>query len=81
MVKASLGGADETVPYAAGAASLCGWQCQAAKREHVCLRGTLTSDAGGGCAVCSVSGGRVDGRFDVHHRRPVDCLQGVDFNP
>src|SRR5215813_5653129 len=31
-------------------------------------------------AACSASGGRVDGRFDIHHRRPVDCLQGVDFN-
>ena len=26
-------------------------------------------------AACSASCGRVDGRFDVHHRRPVDCLQ------
>src|SRR6266496_2514446 len=32
-------------------------------------------------AACSASCGRVDGRLDVHHRRPVDCLQGVDFNP
>jgi hypothetical protein len=32
-------------------------------------------------AACSASCGRVDGRLDVHHRRPVDCLQSVDFNP
>src|SRR5579859_1529659 len=32
-------------------------------------------------AACSASCGRVDGRLDVHHRRPVDCLQRVDFNP
>src|SRR5579859_5815873 len=32
-------------------------------------------------AACSASCGRVDGRLDVHHRRAVDCLQGVEFNP
>jgi hypothetical protein len=32
-------------------------------------------------AACRASCGRVDGRLDVHHRRPVDCLQSVDFNP
>jgi hypothetical protein len=32
-------------------------------------------------ATCSASCGRADGRLDVHHRRPVDCLQSVDFNP
>ncbi|HET7248027.1 MAG TPA: transposase, partial [Streptosporangiaceae bacterium] len=29
----------------------------------------------------SASCGRVDGRLDVDHRRPVDCFQSVDFNP
>jgi hypothetical protein len=33
------------------------------------------------CAAGSASCGRVDGRFNVYHRRPVDCLQRVDFNP
>jgi hypothetical protein len=32
-------------------------------------------------ASCSASCGRADGRLDVHHRRPVDCLQSVDFDP
>jgi hypothetical protein len=32
-------------------------------------------------AACSASCGRVDGRLDVDHRRPVDCLQSVDFDP
>src|SRR5215469_7379453 len=36
---------------------------------------------GGNTATCGVSCGRVDGRLDVHHRRPVDGLQGVEFNP
>ena len=31
--------------------------------------------------ACSASCGRVDVRLDVHHRRPVDCLQRVDFHP
>ena len=32
-------------------------------------------------AACSASCGPIDGWLDVHHRRPVDCLQGVDFDP
>jgi len=28
-----------------------------------------------------VSCGRADGRLDVHHRRPINCLQSVAFNP
>ena len=35
----------------------------------------------GTTAACSASCGRVDGWLDVHHRRPVDGLQSVDFNP
>ena len=31
--------------------------------------------------ACGASCGRPDGWFDVHHRRPVDCLQSVGFNP
>ncbi len=34
-------------------------------------------NSGTGRASC----GRVDGRLDVYHRRPVDCLQRVDFDP
>jgi hypothetical protein len=32
-------------------------------------------------AGCGASCGRVDGRLDVQHWRPVDCLQRVDLDP
>ena len=64
--------------------------CETSVREPMAaLLDELSGESGPGradkspykTAACSASCGRVDSRLDVHHRRPVDCLQSVDFNP